>query len=156
MTTKAKAPFSGKHMAAILIAGFGIVAAVNFFMASLATGGFHGVVVDNSYVASQKFNDWLEEADRARALGWDASASRTSDGYVVVSGANVPAGAVVSAELRRPLGERQYADLVLMPFTDADGTLSFRSTESIADGRWTIRLMIEANGETWAEESELR
>ena len=37
-------PFTGKHMAAILVGGFAIVIAVNFYMASLAVGGFGGVV----------------------------------------------------------------------------------------------------------------
>ena len=45
--------FTGKHMATILVLGFGVVVAVNFTMASLATNGFSGVVVENSYVASQ-------------------------------------------------------------------------------------------------------
>ena len=35
-------PFTGKHMAAILVGGFAIVIAVNFYMASLAVGGFGG------------------------------------------------------------------------------------------------------------------
>ncbi|MEO1221410.1 MAG: FixH family protein [Pseudomonadota bacterium] len=34
-------PFTGKHMAAILVAGFGVVVAVNFTMASYAVGGCH-------------------------------------------------------------------------------------------------------------------
>ena len=38
--------FTGRDMALVLVGGFGIVVAVNFFMASLATGGFHGVVVE--------------------------------------------------------------------------------------------------------------
>ncbi len=57
---QAKGSFTGKHMLGVMIAGFGIVAAVNFYMASLAVGGFHGIVVENSYVASQKFNDWID------------------------------------------------------------------------------------------------
>ena len=40
-----KRPFTGRHMAAILIAGFGVVIAVNLVMARFAVTTFGGVVV---------------------------------------------------------------------------------------------------------------
>ena len=151
MTSKPSKPFTGKHMIAILVAGFGVVICVNFYMASLAVGGFHGTVVDNSYVASQKFNDWLEDAEAAKALGWSAIASRDGAGHVVVEAAMVPQGAQVTAQLRRPIGERAYANLEF----SALGDDRFRSTEPVASGRWIIRLFIAADGQQWARESEL-
>lgn len=144
-------PFTGKHMAAILVAGFSVVAVVNFYMASLAVGGFHGIVVENSYVASQHFNAWLKEAEEARALGWVAEAERDETGFVVVTTTDVPESAIVTAELRRPLGEREYATLGF----GSMGEGRYRSTQPIGDGRWTMRLFIEAGGRKWAEESEL-
>ena len=54
--------FTGYHMAAILVAFFGVIIAVNMVMATLATRTFGGVVVENSYVASQEFNGWLKDA----------------------------------------------------------------------------------------------
>jgi nitrogen fixation protein FixH len=151
MASKPRKPFTGKHMAAILVAGFGIVAVVNFYMASLAVGGFHGIVVENSYVASQHFNDWLEEAEEARALGWTAEATRDEAGFITVTTAQVPESAIVTAELRRPLGEREYATLGFGALGDG----RYRSTEPVAAGRWTMRLFIEAGGREWAGESEL-
>ncbi|HET9398451.1 MAG TPA: FixH family protein [Sphingomicrobium sp.] len=62
--------FSGRHMTAILVAFFGVVIAVNFTMALFATRTFGGVVVENSYVASQKYNGWLDAARRQEQLGW--------------------------------------------------------------------------------------
>ncbi len=144
-------PFTGKHMAAILITGFGVVMAVNFYMASLAAGGFHGTVVDNSYVASQKFNDWLEEAEAAKALGWEAQAIRDEAGHVIVSTQAVPEGAQLTADLRRPIGTREYATLDFTPLGDG----RFRSNEKTAAGRWTMRLYIEAGDQRWAGESEI-
>lgn len=149
---KSTGKFTGRHMAIVMVAGFGIVAAVNFTMAGFAVGGFHGTVVDNSYVASQKFNGWLSEADRMAALGWSAAAMRDDTGRVIVTTTGVPAGAVVTARLRRPIGTRAFADLTFAPL--GDGRL--RSLEPVSDGRWTVRLAIEAQGERWAEESELK
>lgn len=147
-----KPKFTGKHMAGIMIGGFGIVAAVNFYMASLATGGFHGIVVENSYIASQKFNGWLEEAEKSRALGWEAAAARGVNGFVKLSTVDVPEGATITAELRRPLGAHEFASLAFAPTGDG----AYRSDVPVADGRWTVRLTIAAGDQSWTEESELR
>ena len=151
MASKPQARFTGKHMAAVLVTGFGIVAAVNFTMAYYATGGFHGVVVENSYVASQKFNGWLEEAEAERALGWEAKPSREADGRIILSTDGVPEGATITAALRRPLGAHEFTDLTFAP----SGNGQYRSNETVDHGRWTMRLHIEAEGHKWAEESEL-
>lgn len=150
--TSRKGTFTGRHMAGVLIVGFGIVIAVNFYMASLAVGGFHGVVVENSYVASQKFNGWMEEAESARALGWEAEASRDDAGFVVIAAKGVPAGADMKAELRRPLGDHEFASLT---FEDL-GNGVYRSSQPVDGGRWTMRLFIDAGGKHWAEESEIK
>jgi nitrogen fixation protein FixH len=64
----------------------------------------------------------------------------------------VPADATLSAKLRRPLGEHEFADLAFAP--QADGT--YRSLAAVGPGRWTMRLTITAAGEDWAGESEIR
>lgn len=143
--------FTGRHMAIIMVAGFGIVIAVNVAMAAVAIGGFQGVVVENSYVASQQFNGWLGQAEKARALGWQVTPARDEDGFVTLTTAGVPAGTRFVGALRRPLGEKAFADLTFRPV--ADGT--WRSDQPVAAGRWLIRLSAQAEGITWAEESEL-
>jgi nitrogen fixation protein FixH len=152
MSAQSKGRFTGKHMLAIMVAGFGIVAAVNFYMASRAVSGFHGIVVENSYVASQNFNDWQAEAEAMRALGWKAQAARAADGRVIVSSEGVPEGAVVSARLRRPIGEQEFAELAFTPLGDG----RFQSNETVSGGRWTVRLSILANGKRWVEEDALK
>lgn len=151
MASRPQKPFTGKHFAAILVAGFAVVMSVNFYMASRAVGGFHGTVVDNSYIASQHFNDWLDEAEVSKALGWEAVSVRDEEGYVIVETREVPATAMLKAELRRPIGTREYANLAFEPLGDG----RYRSTEAVAHGRWTMRLFIEADGKRWANESEL-
>ena len=61
--------FTGRHAAMILVAFFGTVIGVNMVMASFALSTFGGTVVDNSYVASQHYNEWLARADAQDRLG---------------------------------------------------------------------------------------
>ncbi|MEM6857873.1 MAG: FixH family protein [Pseudomonadota bacterium] len=152
MGAQKKREFTGKHMLLTMVAGFGIVAAVNFYMASHAVGGFHGIVVENSYVASQKFNTWIEEAEAMEALGWSAEAARDETGHLVLKTKGVPSGALITAELRRPIGEREFASLTFAPLGDGH----YRSLESLEQGRWTMRLAIEAEGQSWTKESAIR
>src|SRR3546814_4880371 len=71
-------PFTGRHAAMILIAFFGVVISVNIVMASFALSTFGGTVVDNSYVASQHYNEWLARADAQDRLGWNKNVDRKS------------------------------------------------------------------------------
>ena len=143
--------FTGKHMAMVMIGGFGIVIAVNFYMASLAIGGFGGVVVKNSYVASQKFNGWLEEAREAERLGYAADIQREADGRLLVTTAGVPVHALVSAETRRPLGSAESTSLSFQRI----GENLYRSTEGLERGRWIARLSVQTRAGRWVTEREL-
>jgi len=51
--------FTGWHMTFILVSFFAVVIAVNLTMAHFASSTFGGLVVENSYVASQKYDGWL-------------------------------------------------------------------------------------------------
>jgi len=143
-------PFTGRKMAAILVGGFGVVIGVNLLMAWQASSTFGGVVVENSYVASQHFNRWLDQAQKAKALGWTVQATRGADGRVALATTGVPAGAAVTGLARHPLGRRQAVPLT---FTGQDGVLASR--EALPAGRWTLRLTIAAQGQTWKQELDL-
>lgn len=144
-------PFTGFHMLAILVIGFGIVVAVNFTMAGFAIKSFGGLVVENSYVASQHFNRWLDESRDEQALGWGAKVSRDEAGHIVIVTHGPPQDARVSAQLRHPLGLEQDTDLVF----DRTGPDRYRSRSEIKPGRWTVRLTIAARGRSWRSESEI-
>ena len=98
----------------ILIAFFGTIFAVNFTMARFAIGTFGGTVVDNSYVASQQYNGWLDEARAQAKLGWQVTATRGADAhvFVTVTDADGPPleNAKVSAIVRHPLGRSEPID----------------------------------------------
>ena len=143
-----RSEFTGKHMAAILVTGFAIVIAVNLTMATMATRGFGGVVVENSYVASQKFNGWLEEARRQESLGYSAEVSRDGKGHILVSTKGVPEAASASAQIRRPLGK---PDTRAVTF-ERLGPDMLRSSEAVPEGRWTVRLTLHHLNDSWVRE----
>ncbi|HEY1146086.1 MAG TPA: FixH family protein [Allosphingosinicella sp.] len=138
--------FTGWHMFAILIAFFGVVIAVNITMAMFATRTFGGTVVDNSYVASQKFNGWLAAARAQEELGWQSKIALDESRHVAVTvaDANGPlAGIAVTALARHPLGRE--ADVPLRFVTDGEGRV--RSAEPLPAGRWLVHLEIRRGSE---------
>lgn len=146
-----KREFTGRHMTAILVFGFGVIVAVNLLMATLALRGFGGVVVENSYVASQRYNGWLEEAERQKALGWSANVVRREDGRLAIETRAVPVRAKVSATLRRPLGKPQATQFA---FTEVEPG-RFVSTRAVAPGRWIVRLNIDVRGKRWSHQETI-
>lgn len=124
--------FSGPHMAAILLSFFGIVVAVNFTMAMFATRTFGGVVVDNSYVASQKYNGWLAAARRQDQLGWTIKPRLDARRHVVLSASEV--GVRVSGFARHPLGREADVPLMFGP--------ELRSAQALPPGRWALHLLV--------------
>lgn len=144
--------FTGRRMAAILVAFFGTVVAVNFTMAGYASSTFGGIVVENSYVASQEFNAWLDRAAEADALGWNAEATRLPDGRIAIELTGAPGGAALSAEARHPLGRLGDRQLVFA----ATGPNRFVSTEPLPEGRWTLRIEAQAGDTQWRAEEALR
>lgn len=65
---------TGGKVLAITIAFFGVIIAVNFFMAYKAVSTFPGLEVDNSYIASQVFDKNRKAQEN---LGWTLSADYT-------------------------------------------------------------------------------
>lgn len=145
MSNQTVKPFTGYHMAAILIGFFGIVIAVNIYMAKVAVGTFGGTVVDNSYVASQQYNEWLAEADKEAKLGWTVTAARVAEDKVRlmvddngVAGLNFAA----SAKAEHPLGRAPEHELQFV--SQGDG--SYVSREALPTGRWLLRIEINRAG----------
>lgn len=128
-------------MLALMLAFFGTVIAVNFAMATLATSTFGGTVVENSYVASQRFNTWLREARVQQALGWVSRVSLERDRRVRVNllheGRPI-AGATLDAVAQHPVGREPDVALRFRPAEDG----TYRSTRPLPEGRWLIHLEI--------------
>jgi len=151
MSGSGSGTFTGRHMTAILVGFFAVVIAVNVLMARLATSTFGGVVVENSYVASQHFNRWLDEASAEKALGWRADFSRRPDGRVAVKLTGPSAPAQLAALARHPLGRQPDQALAFVP----DGSGAFVSTGQLPVGRWRLRLEVQAGGRLWRSEGDI-
>jgi nitrogen fixation protein FixH len=133
--------FTGWHMTTILVIFFGVVMAVNFTMARMAVGTFGGTVVDNSYVASQQYNQWLDAAARQDKLGWKVGIALSPDRHVVLDarkGATAILQIAAFGDALHPLGR---ADDIPLTFSAMDdGRL--RSEQALPVGRWNLRLSL--------------
>lgn len=131
--------FTGWHMSAILLAFFAVVIGVNLVMAANAVRTFGGVVVDNSYVASQRFNHWLAEGRAQDAAGWHADAQGTADGALVVALRDAQGTirhAVVTVRAEHPLGRLPGRSFPLTALGDG----RYVAPHALAAGRWRIRI----------------
>lgn len=144
-------PFTGRHITAIMVAFFGVVIAVNLVMAHFASSTFGGVVVENSYVASQHYNTWLHEATQEKALGWSAEARRLPDGRVAVQLTGAPQGVTLAGDAWHPLG--RLPDQKLTFVAEPDGR--FVSSKAIPAGRWRLRIEARAEGRKWRTEEDV-
>lgn len=142
MTDQSKRkPFTGWHMTAILVAFFGVVMAVNFTMAKLASSSFGGTVVDNSYVASQHYNEWLRRAADQERLGWQEQVDLDATRHIRVAirkDDHPLAGLTLQATLSHPLGRTPARAMIFEPASK--GVL--RSTQAVPAGRWWLDLAV--------------
>ena len=127
---------TGWHVLAIFVGGFGIIIAVNVFMAWNAVSTFPGMEVSSSYADSQTFDD---RRFAQEALGWNASIEIPGDGTLIlhlVDGAGMPvAPAELTALLTRPTNREEDQLLVL---TRVNG--AFVAPVELGDGQWRLRL----------------
>lgn len=137
--------FTGWHMLLIMVLFFGTIISVNVFMAWNAVRTWSGLVVPNTYVASQQFNGKVEEAKRLAASGIDGDLV-IKDGRVVyrvidAKGAPVVADDV-SATFKRPVDEREDFTLALIPVAAGQ----FVAEREIPAGQWVIDIATRHEG----------
>jgi nitrogen fixation protein FixH len=138
--------FTGWHMLTVMVLFFGVIFGVNAFMAASAIGTWTGLVVENSYVASQEFNGKLANARAQDAMGWQGGFDYR-DGEVVftlVDGNGAPLAAeIVTADLSRPIGIAGDRTLTLV--RAADGT--YRAETALASGVWNAAIIATFDGQ---------
>jgi nitrogen fixation protein FixH len=136
--------FTGWHMAAITISFFAVIIAVNLTLAFFASTSWTGLVVANSYVASQNFNRDAAEARQQQALGWqmnlafDRGLARIS----ILDRDNQPLpGLKMHAILQRPTDEAGDQNLKLQD----DGAGIYVAQVPIGRGVWIADITVEGS-----------
>ena len=119
--TEAQRPFTGWHMAGIMVLFFGVVIGVNVYFTVVAARSWTGEVVADSYASGQDFNEKVHRTQQQAALGWHASL-RYQQGVLrfdLRDAANNPiAVSGASVAVTRPLGDAQDQKLALVPGPD--------------------------------------
>lgn len=144
-------PFTGYHMIFVMVAFFGTIITVNLIMAYYANSTWSGLVVPNSYVASQEFNKTVADVKEQEARGWkdqlSASAGQIRFGMTTANGAPV-ALTSVSMIFRRPVTDRADAAVILK--AEANGEWS--ATHPLADGIWIAEIDVTSpNEKPWRD-----
>ncbi|CUX79494.1 MAG: cbb3-type cytochrome c oxidase biogenesis protein CcoH [Roseibaca calidilacus] len=130
---------TGPKVLAIMVTAFGTIIAVNLTLAYSAVSTFPGLEVQNSYIASQNFN---EDLSAQQALGWDVSADVSGNELILkITGPDGSPAQV--ATLDALLGAATHVRDDQRPeFVFLDG--AFRAPVDIAPGNWNIRLRATA------------
>jgi len=147
-------PFTGKHMLACMLGFFGVIVAVNIAMASLASFSWTGLVVKNSYVASQKFNDHLKAGREQAALGWRSDLSY-ADGTIrfeLTDQTGIPIHAdSVSVQIGRPATET--SDEVISLEHKENGR--FVAPQTLAAGQWDLRATAQVGDRAYIRDTRV-
>lgn len=144
--------FTGWHMLAAMLLFFGTIITVNFTMAYLATSTWSGLVVKNTYIASQEFN--------GKAAGIRAMLSTGIKGTLEVTGDNIRYGLAmpgdapvladkVTAHFKRPVGEHQDFVTELEPA----GAGIYEASRQVLPGNWIVEIIAVKDGETIMHEA---
>ncbi|PCD78046.1 FixH family protein [Pseudothioclava arenosa] len=126
---------NGKHVLGGFVGAFGLIIAVNIFMAYKAIGTFPGLETENSYVASQTF-----DADRAaqEALGWRVEPTYENGflSLVIRDAQGLPARV---SELKAVVGRTTFSGDDVEPEFAYKGGL-FIAPLALEPGAWLIHL----------------
>jgi nitrogen fixation protein FixH len=136
-------PLTGRRVALIAGALFALVFAPNIVLAVLAVKTFSGLVVPNSYVASQQFD---RARDAQSALGWNVDLIHESDrvalAFTDASGSPVrPEN--LSVTLGRPTTTRNDTTIILEPTLGG-----YAAAAPLAPGRWRVEIAATASDGT--------
>ncbi|MCR4269069.1 FixH family protein [Nitratireductor sp. ZSWI3] len=135
--------FTGKHMLLIMIAFFGVIVTVNVTMAVLANSSWTGLIVQNSYVASQTFNERAAEGRVQDALGWtgELDVANGAVTYRLVDAGGDPIRLDgVHITMHRPVTADE--DVALEMTAVGDGT--FGAAHGPGDGTWIVKIEADA------------
>ncbi len=130
--------FTGTHMLVTILSFFGVIIAVNLTLAYFASGTWTGLVVKNSYVASQQYNEKLAEVRRQHDTGWssqfDYSGEKAQFALLTRDGATLR-GFDVKALFSRPTHENEDLELVM-----TEAANGYETPVKLAPGVWNVEV----------------
>jgi nitrogen fixation protein FixH len=134
---RAPREFTGRHMLFLIVGFFGVVISVNVGMAVVASTSWTGLVVANSYVASQEFEEKRIAHLEQQAAGWAATftyAPGVAELTIVDSAGTAVDLGSVTLLVNRPVGghDDQKVPLDRLP----DGR--YAAALELAAGTWEV------------------
>lgn len=143
--------FTGWHMIGVLVLFFGTIVSVNLTLAYFATSSWTGLVVQNSYVESQLFNEKTEERLRQAELGWSGTVDYEAGVFSIslADKAGEPlADCIVTARIGHPATEA-HDRTVQMRYSDG----IYLSETDLTPGLWAAFVNVTGpRGEVWTRE----
>lgn len=141
-TASRQREFTGWHMLAIMVAFFSLIIIVNLTMAFFARSSWTGFVVENTYVASQQFNEKAAEGRAQAALGWKTEltiANGTVSYRLTDKAGNVVTPKRATVSFRRPAYASEDEEVVLSG--RGDGAMA--APVAVRDGLWIVEMHAE-------------
>lgn len=126
---------TGAKVFAITAGAFGVIIAINVYMAVKAVRTFPGLEVENSYVASQDFD---KELAAQKALGWTLKHSY-ENGQMILAFTDSTGTPVEARDITAVIGRTTEAAQDVRPaFTYANGV--FTAPVTLEKGKWMVLL----------------
>lgn len=152
-TKSPKRGFTGFHMLMVMGGFFLTIFTVNFTMVYFSRVSWTGLVVQNSYVASQDFNHQLEAQTKLKEAGWRAEllavGRETRTGlasaemeqaagplFLITRWGQPASGCEVTAMASRPM--HTHEDVTLLLAARHQG--AYALPHSLLEGRWDLRI----------------
>lgn len=138
--------FTGYHMFAVIALFFGVIITVNLTLAFFAANSWTGLVVENSYVASQFFDEDKRIREQQLALGWQSEFSYERGVFTLdlvdVNGSVVRADRI-DVKLGRPVHETDDVSLTLSQGIET----SYTANVDLGAGVWQADMTAYLEGQ---------
>jgi len=128
---------TGRKLLFIMIAFFGVIIAVNLTLTVFALNTDTGLVVRNSYVASQDFNRMQSAANEQEKLGWRMDIGRTAGALKIEatgSDGTDLAGLTIKGTAGRPVSDFQDRELTFVETSPG----SYSAPAELGPGDWQV------------------
>ncbi len=139
-------PFTGRHMLSIMLTFFAIVFTANMTLVYYANHSWTGLVVQNSYVASQEFNATTQRLEQAAADVHVILDYQNKILKITLRGNNGKVAQIknVVAKLGRPSHEGEDISISLK----AEGNGIFSAETVLGKGQWSGIITADIAGRT--------